>query len=606
MSSIRLYASLLTTYLGARRGLVVLLSLLIFGGITMQLAAPQVLGAFIDATQAGVTGAPLISAGALFLGLAFGQRLASFAAIFLGERIGWDATNALRADLTRHVLSLDMGFHKRHTPGELIERIDGDSSALSGFFSQFTLKVLGNILLVLGILLMLFREDWRVGLGLSIYTALTFTALVGLQRIAVQRWIATARIRAELFGFIEERIGGTEDIRAAGAEEHILKQHADLSQRGLATERGALMAGNLTTAATTFLFVAGYAIGLALGAWLYSSGQATIGAAFLVVYYIGMLAAPLERIREQAEDLQRAAAGIARIDELRRLTPRVVETATTTLPAGPLTVEFAGVAFEYDDNDEGPPQDDITPRANNPVLRSLSLRLEAGKVLGLLGRTGSGKSTITRLLFRLYDPTAGAIRLAECDLRDLAFDNLRTRVGIVTQDVQLFNATLRENLTLFNRGISDQAIEQALHELGLREWVRGLPRGLDTRLGVGGVGLSAGEAQLLAFARVFLRDPGLVILDEASSRLDPATERMLERAIDRLLRDRSAIIIAHRLRTVQRADDIAILEAGQLVEHGPRARLAADPASRFAALLHVGLEADAAPVDAINSSGRNV
>jgi ABC-type multidrug transport system fused ATPase/permease subunit len=149
---------------------------------------------------------------------------------------------------------------------------------------------------------------------------------------------------------------------------------------------------------------------------------------------------------------------------------------------------------------------------------------------------------------------------------------------------------VRDNLSLFNRRIDDARIMRALEELGLREWVAQLPEGLDTRLGAGGRGLSAGEAQLLAFTRVFLRDPGLVILDEASSRLDPATERLLERAIDRLLAGRSGIIIAHRLRTVQRADEILILEQGRVAEHGPRARLAADPDSRFARLLAAGME----------------
>ncbi|HEU5086162.1 MAG TPA: ATP-binding cassette domain-containing protein, partial [Roseiflexaceae bacterium] len=168
--------------------------------------------------------------------------------------------------------------------------------------------------------------------------------------------------------------------------------------------------------------------------------------------------------------------------------------------------------------------------------------------------------------------------------------DLGRRVAMVTQDVQLFQASVRDNLALFNRAIDDDRIMQALGELGLREWAAGLPNGLDTMLGAGGLGLSAGEAQLLAFARVFLRDPGLIILDEASSRLDPATERLLEQAIGRLIAGRTCIIIAHRLRTVQRADDILILDHGRVAECGPRAELAADPQSRFARLLAVGMD----------------
>jgi ATP-binding cassette subfamily B protein len=210
--------------------------------------------------------------------------------------------------------------------------------------------------------------------------------------------------------------------------------------------------------------------------------------------------------------------------------------------------------------------------------------------LGLLGRTGSGKTTLARLVFRLYDPSAGRIALDGIDIDQPTLDVLRSRVAMVTQDVQLFQASVRDNLTFFNPGIPDERIHAVIEELELGDWYDNLSEGLDTRLETGGRGLSAGEAQLLAFTRVFLRDPGLVILDEASSRLDPATEQLIERAIDRLLRNRTAIVIAHRLGTVQRADEIMILRDGRIVEYGERERLAANPDSRFYHLLQTGLE----------------
>ena len=194
-----------------------------------------------------------------------------------------------------------------------------------------------------------------------------------------------------------------------------------------------------------------------------------------------------------------------------------------------------------------------------------------------------------RLLFRLYDPERGSVRLGGLDLRALQLDDLRRRVAMVTQDVQLFQATVRDNLTFFNRAIPDEQLEHVLKQLRLWQWAQSLPEGLATAL-AGGQSLSSGEAQLLAFTRVFLKDPGLVILDEASSRLDPATETLMERAVDRLLAERTGVVIAHRLKTVQRADDILILENGRVVEYGPRARLAVDPTSRFYHLLQTGLE----------------
>jgi ATP-binding cassette subfamily B protein len=224
------------------------------------------------------------------------------------------------------------------------------------------------------------------------------------------------------------------------------------------------------------------------------------------------------------------------------------------------------------------------------VLDDISLRIAAGRTLGILGRTGSGKTTLTRLLFRLYDVTGGAIRLGGADVRDIRLDSLRQRVGMVTQEVQLFHATVRENLTFFDDSILDERILDVLEQLELLPWYQSLPSGLDTVLAAGSGGLSAGEAQVLAFTRVFLRDPGLVILDEASSRLDPATERLIERAVDRLLCDRTGIVIAHRLATVLRADDILILEDGRIREYGEREVLRADPSSRFAELLRTGME----------------
>jgi ABC-type multidrug transport system fused ATPase/permease subunit len=228
------------------------------------------------------------------------------------------------------------------------------------------------------------------------------------------------------------------------------------------------------------------------------------------------------------------------------------------------------------------------------VLHDISFQLEPGQVLGLLGRTGSGKTTLMRLLFRLYDPDQGAIRLGGVDIRAARLAELRGRIGMVTQDVQLFHASVRNNLTFFDTSIADEHILRALDELGLTDWYAALPDGLDTLLAAGGSGLSAGEAQILAFTRVFLHNPGLIILDEASSRLDPATERLVERAVGRLLHPqgsrRSGIIIAHRLATVQRADAILILEDGRILEYGAREQLMNDPTSRFAQLLRTGME----------------
>jgi ABC-type multidrug transport system fused ATPase/permease subunit len=322
--------------------------------------------------------------------------------------------------------------------------------------------------------------------------------------------------------------------------------------------------------------------GMAMGAYLFQRGQLTLGTVYLIIHYLGMLNGPLDRIARQLEDLQRVRVAVERVQQL--LTTK--STLTEASPASPvpatraLGVQFANVAFCY--------------HADTPVLHDLSFTLAPGEKLGLLGRTGSGKSTIARLLFRLYDPITGQIQLgaptAGIDLRNVELATLRSHVGMVTQEVQLFGATVRDNLTLFDPTIADDAILTSLEQLGLASWFQTLPHGLDSEIATNGGGLSAGEGQLLALARLFLKDPGLVILDEASSRLDPVTETLLERALDTILAERTAIIIAHRLATVRRADKILILEEGTIKEFGDYQALANNPTSVFAGLLQTGLE----------------
>ncbi|QBD77643.1 ABC transporter ATP-binding protein [Ktedonosporobacter rubrisoli] len=574
--SLRRYAHLLLTYLKPHWRSNLALAVLLFSSIGLQLLSPQVISYFIDTIQARGPLQVLLIAAGIFIIISVVQRLVAFASTYLAENIGWLATNALRADLVEHCLRLDMSFHKQHTPGELIERVDSDVTALANFFSQFTLKVLGNGLLILGVLLFLLQADWRAGFGLIVYSVLTLCILSFLQKVAVNKWAKEREANADFYGFLEEHISGTEDIRAIGAEQYVTHRLFALMRRLLETYRAARLISNFTNFGTNTLYVVGYTVGLALGAYLYSQHQITLGTAYVIVYYIGLLAQPLDNLRQQLQDLQQAEASIERVEQLFMLQPEIKEDVSKDLPSEQSALTFQNVSFSYDQQEY--------------VLQDLNFQLQPGKVLGLLGHTGSGKTTLARLLFRLYDPPIGAIRLNGIDLREIALEQLRTQVGMVTQDVQLFQASIRDNLTFFNRRISDATIEQALHESGLSKWVQSLPHGLDTQLAAGGQGLSAGEAQLLAFARVFLKNPSLVVLDEASSRLDPATEYLLEQAMKRLLEGRTGIIIAHRLHTVLRADEIMILDHGNIVEHGSRLALANDPHSRFCTLLQTGLE----------------
>jgi len=575
-TTLRLYADTLSRYLRPHRGRTLLLAGVLLAGIGLQLVNPQIVRGFIDAAQAQAEVRQLIFGALAFLGVGMLVQFAKVVGTYLSTDLGFRATNALRADLAAHCLALDMPFHNERTAGEMIERIDGDVTALSNFFSQFVIHILGSGLMIAGVLAFLFWEDWRIGLAVTLFAGLSLYALLSLRDVAVADSTAEREVSASLFGFLEERVAALDDIRANGLGGYTMRRFYEELRAYFHTSLRAWIARSTVWRATIGLFGLAEVLALALGALLYRQGAITIGTVLLLYQYMVMLFDPLERIAHQIQDLQKAAAGLQRTQELLALRSSIADGERECQAIGALPVSFEGVRFGYGDGE--------------PVLRDVSFQLASGRVLGLLGRTGSGKTTLTRLLFRLYDPDEGEVRVGGQALGELRLDSLRERICMVTQDVQLFRASVRDNLTFFDHTVPDERIEAVLRDLGMGEWFDGLPQGLDTELAARGSDLSAGQAQLLAFARAFLRDPDLVVLDEPSSRLDPATEHLLERAMDRLLAGRTGIIIAHRLSTVQRVDEIMIMEAGRIREHGDRAALASDPGSRFHELLMTGLE----------------
>ena len=588
---IRQYYELLSTYLRAQWRWVAVLALLIVVTIGLKLINPQIIRVFIDTLSEGKDLSSHIRLALLFFGIAILTQALSVAATYVGETVAWTATNALRLDLLEHALHLDATFHKDHTPGKMIERIDGDVATLSNFFSRFTIDVVGNGILVAGILALLFREDWRIGLPILGFSIITLFLLIWIRKLAVPYWTKYRKLSAEFFGFLGESISGREDTRGNGAVGHIMRKFYGFVQRMFPVRLRSSLGGYGMWMANVGLFAFGHAIAFGVGATLWRASLITIGTVYLVFHYTELLRGPISEIRTQITDLQRAEAGIRRIRSLLDTQSRLHDTGTLQLPAGPLSVSFQEVSFAYEaartditDQDEDREPDMV------PALHNISLSLEPGSTLGLLGRTGSGKTTLARLLVRLYDPQQGDIRVGGMRVESVQIADLRRSVRKVPQEVQLFRATIRDNVRLFDQTVNDARVLAALENLGIREWVLSLPDGLDTMLAADGGGLSAGQGQLIALGRAFLADPGLVILDEASSRLDPATEDLLETAVDRLLENRTAIIIAHRLSTVERADQILILDDGQIAEFGMRDELAANPRSRLSHLLQAGME----------------
>ena len=435
--AIHQYRDLLGQYLLPQWRRVVVLGVLLFSTTGLQLVDPQILRHFIDSAGEGMELTGLLGIALLFAGVAIAQQGVSVLATYFSQTVAWTATNAMRSSLVRHCLHLDMSFHNDHTPGEMIERVDGDVNTLSGFLSGFVINVLGSILLLIGVLVLLFREDWRIGLVLAVFAALSLTVLVRLRDLAVPHWKASSEARADVFGFLEERLSGTEDIRSLDARHYVMRRFFEASRKWYSRLLRASLMSQLFSTTNYLQWAAGNAIGLALAAYLFLDGVITIGTAYLIYHYSSLLYTPIERFAYELRGLQRAGGSIARILELTESRPVVQDGRGDELPSEALSVEFEDVSFAYNDK--------------APVLDRVNFQIEPGRVLGLLGRTGAGKTTITRLIFRLYDPDSGRVRLGGTDLRDTTKAHLREHVGMVTQSVRLFHGTVRQNLTFLRR-----------------------------------------------------------------------------------------------------------------------------------------------------------
>ncbi|EJW16577.1 putative ABC transporter ATP-binding protein [Paenibacillus alvei DSM 29] len=422
--------------------------------------------------------------------------------------------------------------------------------------------------------------NWPIALAMAIFTLLSIGFMTFIRNMGVSSSKDERAASASLFGLIEERIAGIEDVQANGAVPYVINRFHQAMHKVFRTGRKAWMLRVVPWNTTVVLFAIAVTVVLLLGVHYYLIGQISLGTLFLIFQYTQMLNTPIEQLGDQIQEFQKAKSGMMRSQEILSLQSEIVDGTKEQLPDGALGLEFDHVTFGY--NEE------------KVVLHDITFAVQPGQRLGIIGRTGSGKSSISRLLLRLYNIDSGIIRIGGEDIRSLKLETLYRRVGMVTQDVQLFDGTLRDNLTLFDPEITDESIFETTDRLGLRQWIDALPNGLDSHLSSGGTSLSAGEAQLFALTRVFLTNPSIIVLDEPSSRLDAATEAMLQTAVDQLMEQCTGIIIAHRLATLEQVDAIMVLQHGRIVELGPREELASDPSSHYAMLLRTGREEELA------------
>lgn len=569
------YVALLKKYLiREKAGLAMLFAILVLN-VLVETAKPRILGEFIDQVTTAVPLGNIYLLAGLFLLLTAVKQGIGIVIAWLTQNIGWRATNGLRIDLTQHTMNLDMAFHKRFTPGQLVERVDGDINSLFGFFTTFITGIVMNVFMVIGVFTYFFLIDWRFALIYMIATALVYVYMLVMGRRIDKNSEQLREEESNLYGIIGEAITSVEDIRTLDARPHAMNRMNRVLKRLFKFFKLDWVFGFGAWAYDEAILWSAEFIVILIMARMVLNGQLSIGTAYLINRLGELILNPILSLREELMYMQKTDASIRRIQELLAI-KRSLSEGTLTQTSGDGGLELKNVSFSYEDNEK--------------VIRDVSFRLERNKILGLLGRTGSGKTTLARLIVKLYDPTTGTVLIDGSDSQALSDETLRRKIAYVTQEVQLFNSSVRDNLTLYNPAVTDEKIMETIDLIGIRDWFNKLPQGLDTKISTEAPFLSTGELQLLTFIRVFLNEPEIVILDEATSRLDPITEKYLETALNTLLQGRTAIIIAHRLKTVLRADEIMILEDGAILEAGNTEELRRNPDSHFAGLLQRGLE----------------
>ncbi|MCP5097192.1 MAG: ABC transporter ATP-binding protein, partial [Chloroflexi bacterium] len=392
------YKSLLLNYLRPQKGAVMLLTVLILVSITLQLVNPQLVRRFLDAVETGRDLQSLIGTAVIFMTIAILAQAIKLVATVVGENVAWTATNNLRADLALHCLQLDMSFHKTNKPGELIERVDGDVNQLANFFSQLVIQLVSNLLLLLGVLVLLWLVDWRVGLTITAVSLTGLLLLNWIKTFTIPRWQKLRQISSDLFGYLEEWLTGTEEIQTNHGAPYVMQRLFDLLQQRWRGMQSAMRLNLVVMALPTIVPTLAYIAAFLWGDALFGDSVLTIGTVYLIFYYIDVIKSPLWTIQRQIQDLQQASASLNRIATLFAQQPTILDGQIDQLPSGALSVQFEQVSFHYEDDETA-------------VLTKIDFHLVPGKIIGVLGRTGSGKSTLTRLLYRFYDPTAGQIAI---------------------------------------------------------------------------------------------------------------------------------------------------------------------------------------------------
>ncbi|HWJ42925.1 MAG TPA: ABC transporter ATP-binding protein [Solirubrobacterales bacterium] len=543
------------------RGRVVLM----FGGLLAATAAglapPYLAGKAIDSGIVTGDVSALDWIVAAFVAVAIVYAAATYLQTYMVGWVGTRVLQDLRERVFTHIQSMPIGFFTRRSPGVLISRMTNDIEALNQLVTTGVVTMFSSTLTLIGVVVILLLLDVQLALVTFLTFPLLAVASLVFRVVSAGAYKATRERIAAITAHLQESLSGVRVVRSFGQEARHLDEMTALNEANRAVNMKTVYLNASYFPAVEMLAAIGTAVILLYGGSQAIDGAIQIGVIVAFVGYLNTFFEPIQQLSQLYTTYQQGMAALDKIFDLLETEPEMVD-APDAIDPGPLRgeIELEGVWFSYAEGDE--PVDDAW------ALRGVDLHVPPGQTLALVGATGAGKSTFAKLVARFYDPQQGVVRVDGHDLRTLRQQGLRRQLGIVPQEGFLFSGSVRENVAFGRPEAGEEEVAAAIAAVGATEFVAALPDGLETQVGERGIQLSAGQRQLVAFARALLAEPRILILDEATSNVDVRTEKTIERGLERLLHGRTAIVIAHRLSTIRRAGKIVVLEDGQIAEQG--------------------------------------
>jgi ATP-binding cassette subfamily B protein len=556
---LRWMAGLLRPY----RGRVAITGVAIVAATAAGLAPPYLAGRAIDAGIVTGDTAALTMVVLAFLGVAVVFAVATYVQTYLVGWVGTRALQDLRERVFSHLQTMSIGFFTRNSPGVLISRMTNDIEALNQLVTSGVVTLLSSVMTLIGVVVILLLLD----LKLALVTFLTFPVLLVASvifRVASHGAYRLTRERiAAVTAYLQETLSGVRIVRSFSQEPRHATEMEALNEANREANMRTVYLNATYFPAVEFLSAVATAAIILYGGTQAIDGAIQIGVIVAFIGYLQVFFEPIQQLSQLYTTYQQGMAALDKIFELLDTKPDMVD-APDAIDPGSLRgeIELDGVWFSYGGDEDW-------------AVSDIDLHVPPGQTLALVGATGAGKSTLAKLVARFYDPQRGSVRVDGHDLRAMRQQALRRQLGIVPQEGYLFSGSVRENIAFGRPDATLDDIEEAARAVGATAFIEGLPDGIETEVGERGVHLSAGQRQLVAFARALLAEPRILILDEATSNVDVRTEKTIERGLERLLAGRTAIVIAHRLSTIRRAGKIVVLEGGRIVEAGTHEELIA-------------------------------